>query len=268
MEEFLETINWLKERAEFQPEFGIILGTGLGGMVQKLEIIHSFNYADIPNFPLATAETHAGKLHFAIWAGKKLVVAQGRFHHYEGYNMKQVTYPVRIMKMLGIHTLLISNISGGLNPDYQLSDLVAIEDHINLHVENPLTGPNLKELGPRWPDMHEPYNQELLEKAVEFSKSAGIKIHSGVYASVPGPNLETRAEYKYLARIGADCVGMSTVPEVIVAAHMELRTFAVSAISDICYGKIQKANIEQLLQAASESEPKMIQLFQHLIETA
>ena len=266
MKEFRETVDWLLEKKNFKPEFGIILGTGLGEMVNGLKIISTFNYADIPHFPVATAETHEGKLHFAEWEGKNLVVAQGRFHHYEGYNLKQVTYPVRIMKLLGIHTLLISNISGALNPSYQMSDLVVIEDHINLQTENPLTGPNLSELGPRWPDMSEPYDQNLIFKSIQYAWKENIKIHTGVYACVTGPNLETRAEYKYLSRIGGDCIGMSTVPEVIVAKHMGLRVFAISAISDICYGKIKPVEIEELLEAAKNAEPKMVRIFNFIIE--
>jgi len=265
MKEFQETIQWLRQHSDFQPEFGIILGTGLGRMVEQLEILASYDYSEIPNFPIATAETHAGKLHFAHWAGKKIVVAQGRFHHYEGYNLRQVTFPVRIMKLLGITTLLVSNISGALNPDFQLSDIVIIEDHINLQTENPLTGSNLSEFGPRWPDMSEPYDQNLIQSAMDYAKKSGIVAHRGVYVSVPGPNLETRAEYRYLSRIGADCVGMSTVPEVIVARHMSLRTFAISAISDICYGKIERANIDLLLEAANQAEPKMVQIFKHIV---
>jgi len=268
MKNLQETVQWLLERCPETPQFGIILGTGLGNMVDETEILVSFDYTEIPHFPVATAESHAGKLHLVSWQGKICMVLQGRFHHYEGYSMQQVTYPVRVLKLLGVHTLLISNISGALNSDYQLADLVAIEDHINLHTENPLTGPNLKELGPRWPDMHDAYDPELLQKAMDFSFKEGIPMRRGIYVSVPGPNLETPAEYRYLARTGADCVGMSTVPEVIVARHMSLRVFAISAISDIAYGKIKPANIESLLSAAEKAQPQMTAVFRHLIRHA
>jgi len=266
MKNFYETVQWLRERCPEVPEFGIILGTGLGNMVSETEVLVSFDYKDIPHFPIATAESHAGKLHFVRWQGKICVILQGRFHHYEGYTMQQVTYPVRILKLLGIHTLLISNISGALNPDLKLADLVAMEDHINLHYENPLTGPNLDEFGPRWPDMHGAYDPELLQTALEFARKEEIPMKRGIYVSVPGPNLETPAEYRYLARTGADCVGMSTVPEVIVARHMGLRVFAISAISDIAYGKIKPADIDSLLAAAAKAQPLMTAVFRHIVK--
>jgi purine-nucleoside phosphorylase len=228
-----ESAQFLRERFPVLPEIALILGTGLGDLVGETEILVTLPYTEIPHFPAATAETHAGKLHLAHWAGKTILIFQGRFHAYEGYSMVQVTWPVRVAGILGIHTLLMSNISGALNPNYQLSDLVAVEDHINLQTENPLTGPNLAALGPRWPDMVEAYDAGLLNLAVDFARSQDITLYKGVYASVPGPNLETPAEYRYLSRIGADCVGMSTVPEVLVARHMNLRVFVLSAISDL-----------------------------------
>lgn len=265
IERYRETAAWLKDQISVQPSFGIVLGTGLGDLIKETRVLHSFDYAAIPHFPLATAESHAGKWHLVEWEGRFGIVAQGRFHYYEGYSMQQVVYPVRIMKMLGVENLFISNISGGINQDYRLADLVCLEDHLNLLPENPLTGPNLPEFGPRWPDMLHAYDPAWRNSALEFARANGIRMHSGVYASVPGPNLETPAEYRYLARIGADCVGMSTVPEVIAARHAGMRVFAVSAVSDICYGDIHPANVESLLRAASEAQPKMTAVFRHLI---
>jgi purine-nucleoside phosphorylase len=265
IEHYRESVNWIRARCDLSPQTGIILGTGLGDLVHETKIICCFDYRDIPHFPIATAESHAGKLYVAEWKNKICVIAQGRFHYYEGYSMQQVVYPVRVMKMLGISNLLISNISGGINPEYQLADLVCIEDHIDLQPANPLTGPNLSEFGSRWPDMFQAYDPEMRIAALSFASENGIRMHSGVYASVSGPNLETPAEYRYLSRIGADCVGMSTVPEVIAARHMGLRTFAISAISDICYGEIKPANISSLLKAAAEAQPHMTAVFGHLI---
>jgi purine-nucleoside phosphorylase len=265
IEHFQESVNWIRARCDLSPQTGIILGTGLGDLVHETKIICCFDYRDIPHFPIATAESHAGKLYVAEWKNKICVIAQGRFHYYEGYSMQQVVYPVRVMKMLGISNLLISNISGGINPEYQLADLVCIEDHIDLQSANPLTGPNLSEFGSRWPDMFQAYDPEMRIAALSFASENGIRMHSGVYVSVSGPNLETPAEYRFLARIGADCVGMSTVPEVIAARHMGLRTFAISAISDICYGEIKPANISSLLKAAAEAQPHMTAVFGHLI---
>ena len=266
MEAYRESADFIKAGFSGQPDFGIILGTGLGDLVKETRIIRSFDYRDIPHFPLATAESHAGKLHAVEWQGKTGFIAQGRFHFYEGYSMQQVVYPVRVMKLLGVENLLISNISGGINPEYRLADLVCIEDHINLQPSNPLTGPNLPEFGHRWPDMLHAYDPQWRKSALDFAAENGIRMHSGVYASVPGPNLETPAEYRYLGRIGADCVGMSTVPEVIAARHAGMRVLAVSAISDICYGEIHPADIQKLLRAAAEAQPKITAVFRNLIE--
>jgi purine-nucleoside phosphorylase len=262
---YRESADWCRQWFSEKLDFGIILGTGLGNLVAETRVLHSFDYAAIPYFPLATAESHAGKWHVVEWEGKTGIVAQGRFHFYEGYSMQQVVYPVRVMKLLGIDKLLISNISGGINPDYQLADLVCIEDHVNLQPGNPLIGPNLPQFGPRWPDMLDAYDPEWRKLAMAFASQNDIRLHPGVYASVSGPNLETPAEYRYLSRIGADCVGMSTVPEVIAARHAGMRVFALSAISDICYGELHPANIENLLKAAAEAQPKMTAIFRHLV---
>ena len=265
LENLHETVAYIRQHTLMQPVYGIVLGTGLGQLVEEMEIEATLDYRDIPHYPIATAESHAGKLHFGRLAGTEVVVAQGRFHYYEGYTMQQVTYPVRVMKLLGMQKLLMSNISGGLNLGYELGDLIGVEDHINLHFENPLTGPNLNALGPRWPNMNQPYDPAMLDKAEAFCASAGYPFKRGVYVSLPGPNLETPAEYRYLRLIGADCVGMSTVPEVIVARHMAVPTFVLSIITDLAYGEIKPVSIEQLLAVAAEAQPKMTAVFKHLV---
>ena len=227
------TTDYIKKKiGDFEPEIGIILGTGLGGLVEDIEILHSLMYSNIPNFPISTLEFHSGKLIFGMLSGKKVVAMQGRLHYYEGYDMKQITFPVRVMKMLGIQKLFVSNASGALNPDYRKGDLMIIHDHINMQSDNPLRGRNTASLGPRFPDMSEPYDRTMIEKGMEIAHKNNIRCHSGVYVSVNGPNLETRAEYRFLRLIGADSVGMSTVPEVIVANHMALPVFAISVLTD------------------------------------
>lgn len=261
-----QTVAHIRQYTQMKPVYGIILGTGLGQLVDEMEIETTLDYRDLPHYPIATAESHAGKLHFGRLAGQQVVVAQGRFHYYEGYTMQQVTYPVRVMKLLGMQKLLMSNISGGLNPGYDLSDLIGIEDHINLHFENPLAGPNLNTLGPRWPNMNEPYDLRMLDQAEAFCDEEGYRFKRGVYVSLPGPNLETPAEYRYLRLIGADCVGMSTVPEVIVARHMAVPTFVLSIITDLAYGEIKPVGIEQLLAVAAKAQPRMTAIFKHLVQ--
>lgn len=262
-----ESLDYIRTQCALKVDYGIILGTGLGDLVNQVEIDVVIDYSDIPHFPVSTVETHKGKLIFGRLEGKNVVVMQGRFHYYEGYSMQQVTYPVRVMKQLGIQKLFISNIAGGINPNFELADLMVIEDHINLQPDNPLLGKNEDSLGPRWPDMFAPYNREMIDRALKFGKSQGYRIHEGVYASVAGPNLETRAEYRYLATIGADAVGMSTVPEVIVARHMNILVFACSVISDLCYPeKLKPADINELLQAAADAQPRLTALFCSLIK--
>jgi purine-nucleoside phosphorylase len=263
-----ETAEFLKRKiVDFQPEIGIILGTGLGSLVNDIDVKHSFSYDEIPNFPVSTVEEHAGKLIFGLLENKPVVVMQGRFHYYEGYSMTEVTFPVRVLKLLGINNLFVSNAAGGINPQFKHSDLMLINDHINLLPENPLVGKNIDELGPRWPDMFNAYDKELVEKGLKIAKEEGISAYQGVYASVPGPNLETPAEYKYLSVIGADAVGMSTVPEIIVARHMGIPCFAVSVITDLCYPEaIEPCSIEKIIAAASKAEPKMTLLFKQLIK--
>lgn len=268
MEKIKATAAYIAQKTnDFKPKYGIILGTGLGSLINDVEIAYTLSYEEIPNFPISTVEVHEGKLVFGKLEGQEVVVMQGRFHYYEGYNMQEITFPVRVMKMLGIEKLFVSNAAGGINSSYQLSDLMVLSDHINLLPENPLRGKNLDELGPRWPDMFETYDKSMVNEALKIGEKHGINVHSGVYASVPGPNLETPAEYKYLQTIGADAVGMSTVPEVIVARHMALPIFAVSVITDLCYpGALEPVNIEKILAAAYKAEPHMTFLIKELIK--
>lgn len=245
---------------------GIILGTGLGGLVKNIDIEYEFDYKDLPYFPLSTVESHSGKLIFGKIEGKKVVAMQGRFHYYEGYSMKEITYPVRVMKFLGVKTLLVSNACGGLNPQFRRGDLMIIEDHINLLGDSPLIGENEETLGPRFPDMSEPYSKKLIELAEDCSLELKIKIKKGVYAAVTGPNLETRAEYRYLRYIGADVVGMSTVPENIVANHMNIEVLGISIITDECFPEnLKPVNLSEIIEAANSAEPKMTSVFTKVI---
>lgn len=267
LDQVINTTQYLKKIVgDFEPEFGIILGTGLGGLVTEIEVKHEILYSRIPDFPIATVEFHTGKLIFGILSGKKVVAMSGRFHYYEGYSMRQITFPVRVMKLLGIKKLFISNAGGCLNTDYKKGDLVIIEDHINLQHDNPLRGRNYEHFGPRFPDMSAPYDPEMIKMAVDIAKKNNITAHTGVYVSVSGPNLETRAEYRYLKIIGADVVGMSTVPEVIVANHMSIPVFAVSVITDEGFPETLKpVSIEDIFAVASEAEPKMTLIMKELI---
>ncbi|HXH99948.1 MAG TPA: purine-nucleoside phosphorylase [Sphingobacteriaceae bacterium] len=261
------TTEYIKRKTgDFEPEIGIILGTGLGGLVNEIEIEHKLMYSNIPNFPISTLEFHSGKLIFGVLGGKKVIAMQGRLHHYEGYDMKSITFPVRVMKMLGIKYLLVSNASGALNPDFRKGDLMIIEDHINLQVDNPLRGRNLDSLGPRFPDMSEPYNKKLVESGLEIAKNNTITCHKGVYVSVSGPNLETKAEYRFLRIIGGDAVGMSTVPEVIVANHMALPVFAISVLTDEGFpDDLKPVSLQDIIQIAEDAEPNMTLILKELI---
>ncbi len=263
---YLESVDYIKSRTKINPSLGIILGTGLGGLVKEIEIIDEIPYDQIPHFPLSTVESHSGKLIFGKLGGKDVVAMQGRFHYYEGYNMTQVTYPVRVMKLLGIEKLFVSNASGGLNPEFSVGEIMVIEDHISLFPINPLIGKNLDEFGPRFPDMSEPYDKSLIALAKEVAHDHQIKISTGVYLGLTGPSLETPAEYKYLRTIGADAVGMSTVPEIIVARHMEIPCFAISIITDLGVpGKIKKVSLEEVIEVATRQEPKMTLILKELI---
>jgi purine-nucleoside phosphorylase len=245
---------------------GIILGTGLGSLGNQIEVELEIDYKDIPHFPLSTVESHSGKLIFGTLSGKKVVAMKGRFHYYEGYSMKEVTLPVRVMKKLGVSTLLVSNACGGLNPLQEVGDVMIISDHINMFSENPLRGQNYEELGPRFPDMSDTYSVDLMEKALNIAESHGIKIHRGVYVGVEGPNLETPAEYRYFRIIGGDAVGMSTVPEVLVARHAGMEVFGISAITDLgVEGRIHKVSLADVLAAAAKAEPVMSLIMRELV---
>ncbi|MCO4292087.1 purine-nucleoside phosphorylase [Solitalea sp. MAHUQ-68] len=263
------TIEHIEKRINgFQPEIGVILGTGLGKLVEDIEIKYELMYSNIPNFPISTVEFHAGKLIFGTLNGKNVVAMQGRLHYYEGYSMQQITFPVRVMQLLGIKQLLVSNACGCLNPDYRKGDLMIIDDHINLLPDNPLRGHNYDTLGPRFPDMSAPYDKVMIKKAEQIAVANNIVAHTGVYVSVPGPNLETRAEYKYLRIIGGDVVGMSTVPEVIVANHMGLPVFAISVITDECFPEtLTKVSIDEIVTVAQLAEPKMTLILKELISS-
>jgi purine-nucleoside phosphorylase len=260
-----ESATFLKERTNYKPQVGIILGTGLGGLVAEIEIEHSISYKDIPHFPVSTVEGHSGRLIFGNLGGKQVVAMQGRFHFYEGYSMEKVTFPVRVMKFLGIKHLIVSNASGGVNPDYEVGDLMILSDHINL-IPNPLIGSNIDELGPRFPDMSESYCKNLITKAENIAKANKIPVQKGVYVALTGPTLETPAEYKYMRIIGGDTVGMSTAPEVIVARHMYIPCFAMSVITDLGVpGKIQKVSHSEIQKIAEIAEPKLTLIIKELI---
>ena len=260
-----ESANFITEKTNFIPEIGIILGTGLGGLVSEIEIEHSLPYNEIPNFPLSTVEGHSGRLILGILGGKKVVAMQGRFHFYEGYSMEKVTFPVRVMKFLGIKNLILSNASGGVNPDYEIGDLMILEDHICL-IPNPLIGANLDELGSRFPDMSDPYCKDMIQIAQQIASENNLPIQKGVYVALTGPTLETPAEYKYMRIIGGDTVGMSTAPEVIVARHMGISCFAMSVITDLGVpGKIQKVTHEEIQKVSEVAEPKLTLIIKQLI---
>ena len=264
--QFKESVAFIKTRTSVEPTIGIILGTGLGGLVKEINVIDEIPYQDIPNFPVSTVESHSGKLIFGELGGKKVVAMQGRFHFYEGYDMKQVTFPVRVMKLLGIERLFVSNASGGVNPDFIVGEIMIQNDHINLFPAHPLIGKNFDELGPRFPDMSEPYDPEMIALAQKIAAENDIRVAVGTYAGLTGPTLETPAEYGYVRAIGADAVGMSTVPEVIVARHMDIPCFAISIITDLGVpGKIQKVSVQDVIEVASRQEPKMTLIMRELI---
>jgi len=263
-----ETVSYLKQKGFDNPEIGIILGTGLGQLINEITIIKEVSYNHIPNFPTATVEFHKGKLVFGEIENKKVVVMQGRFHVYEGYTLQDVTFPVRIMEKLGIKTLLVSNAAGAINLNFKKGELMLIEDHINLQGSSPLAFKGVEHLGERFTDMSAPYDETLNSKFKSIAKANHITLHEGVYASVVGPQLETRAEYRMLKIIGADAVGMSTVPEIIVANHLKLKVAAVSVLTDECDpDNLEPVNIQDIIAQASKAEPNMIILFKELIKT-
>lgn len=262
-----ETLAYIKSKTDFKPQIGIILGTGLGGLVQEVDVAFEFPYNELPHFPVSTVESHAGKLILGKIENKNVLVMQGRFHYYEGYSMKEITFPVRIMGELGIKHLLISNASGGMNPQFRKGDLMIIDDHINLLGSNPLIGPNLDEYGPRFPDMSEPYSRRLIAMAEQIALEHKIKLQKGVFVAVPGPNLETKAEYRFLRFIGADSVGMSTVPEDIVAVHMGMEVFGISVITDECFpDALEPVNVAEIIRIANNTEPKLTLLMKQIVK--
>jgi purine-nucleoside phosphorylase len=264
-----EAVAHIRTRTSSAPEIGIILGTGLGGLVRDIDVETVIDYAEIPHFPLSTVESHHGRLIFGTLGGARIVAMQGRFHYYEGYTMKQITFPVRVMAKgagLGVRTLLISNAAGGMNPGFSRGDLMIITDHINLLGANPLIGPNDADLGPRFPDMSEPYSRRLADLAGTVARGKGLAVRSGVFVAVPGPNLETRAEYRFLRGIGADAVGMSTVPETIAAVHMGLEVLGISIITDECFpDTLKPADIREIIRVAGEAEPKLTAIFSEVV---
>jgi purine-nucleoside phosphorylase len=261
------TLGVIRKYTSENYPIGIILGTGLGGLVKEINVKHQINYEDLPHFPISTVESHHGKLIFGEINGKNVVAMQGRFHYYEGYSMQQITYPVRVMKFLGVKTLLVSNACGGMNPDYRRGDVMIMIDHINMLGDNPLIGKNEDELGPRFPDMSEPYNLELIELAENIALENKIKVQKGVYVAVPGPNLETRAEYRFLRATSADVVGMSTIPENIVANHMGMKVLGISIVTDECFpDSLKPVNVEEIIATAMQAEPKMTLIMKELIK--
>ena len=266
MKKLREAVSFLKSKGIEKPEIGIILGTGLGSLADDVQVEISLDYKNIPHFPLSTVESHSGKLIYGVLGGKKVLVMSGRFHFYEGYSQQEITFPVRVMKMLGINYLLVSNAAGAINLDLPKASLMIIDDHINMLPGNPLVGKNLDELGPRFPDMSRPYDPELISKMENIATKNGIKISKGVYVAWIGPNMETRAEYRFIKLMGADAVGMSTVPEVIVANHMGMRVAAISVITDHCNpDNLEPANIENIIHNAMKAEKDLVLLFESLI---
>lgn len=263
-----ETTEYLQNKGFDNPEIGIILGTGLGQLINDVDILHEVSYNHIPNFPTATVEFHKGKLIYGILEDKKVIIMQGRFHIYEGYSLQDVTYPVRVMEKLGIHTLLVSNASGAINLNFKKGELMLIDDHINLQGSSPLAFKGVEHLGERFTDMSAPYNSDINSKFLAIAKNKNIMLHKGVYASVVGPQLETRAEYRILKTLGADAVGMSTVPEIIVANHLNLKAAAVSVLTDECDpDNLKPVDISEIIAMAEKAEPNMIVLFRELIKS-
>ena len=264
-----EAIDFIRSKTKLRPEIGIILGTGLGGLAKEIRKETVIDYEEIPHFPVSTVESHHGKLIFGRLGGKKVVAMQGRFHFYEGYTMQQITFPVRVMGAkggLGVKSLLISNAAGGLNPFYRRGDLMIVADHINLLGDNPLIGPNDDELGPRFPDMSQAYSRNLIALAEAVALDEKIRVQKGVYVAMTGPNLETAAEYRFLRIIGADAVGMSTIPETIVANHMGMKVFGVSIITDECFpDALKPTNVEEIIAIANRAEPKLTRLMKEVV---
>ena len=256
-----ESVEFIKSQWNHEAKAGIILGTGLGSLVEQIDVGASIDYGDIPNFPKSTATSHKGRLVCGMLNGLPVIAMEGRLHMYEGYPLKEITLPVRVMKAMGAGLLVVSNACGGLNPNYKAGDIMMIEDQINLMGDNPLIGINDDRLGPRFPDMCEPYTQSLIDRALAIGRKEDMVVHKGVFVAVAGPNLETRAEYRFLRLIGADVVGMSTVPEVIVAVHSEMRVVGFSVITDMCLpDALEPANVDEIIRIAGEAEPRLTKL--------
>ena len=256
----------IRSRGRVAPEIGIILGTGLGDLATQIDVEAEIPYDEIPNFPLATVESHSGRLLLGRLEGRAVVAMQGRFHRYEGYTLREVTFPVRVMRALGARALIVSNACGAMNPLWEVGDLMLIADHINLLGDNPLIGPNAEELGPRFPDMSQPYDRDLQRIALEVAADRKIRLHRGVYVAVPGPSLETPAEYRFLRAIGADVVGMSTVPEVIVAVHAGMRVLGVSILTDACLpDALEPADVQTIIAVARRAEPNLSALVRGVV---
>lgn len=262
-----ETKEFIQSKTKIQPQIAIILGTGIGDLANIIDIDITIPYKDIPHFAVSTVESHSGNLIFGNMNGKEVVIMQGRLHFYEGYSIQDVVYPIRTAKIIGVETIIVTNASGGMNPNYELSDLVLITDHINLMGVNPLIGPNIDELGPRFPDMSNPYEKEYIKLAEDIALENKIRLHKGVYVGVAGPNLETAAEYRFLRMIGADVVGMSLVAEDIAAVHCGLKVIAVAFVTDLCFpDNLKPALLEHILETAKKAEPKMNQLVSELVK--
>lgn len=265
-EQVQETVSFIKEKTNFTPEYGVILGSGLGSFTNDIQIEFTLLYNEIPNFPVSTVEGHKGALVFGIIGTKKVVAMQGRFHFYEGYSMKEVTFPVRVMKFLGVQKLIVSNASGGVNPNFAVGDIMLIKDHVNMMPEHPLRGKNDERFGPRFVNMSEAYSKKMIEIAKDLAQKLNIEVQEGIYLGLQGPTFETLAEYKMVKNMGADCVGMSTVPEVIVARHMAMETFGLSVITDMGDEEnIETISHDEVLEAAKNAEPKVRLLIKELI---
>lgn len=265
-EKVQQTVDYIKGKTGFTPQYGVILGSGLGGFTNDIEIEFTLPYNEIPNFPVSTVAGHKGALIFGKIADRKVVAMQGRFHYYEGYTMQEVTFPVRVMKYLGVERLIVSNASGGVNPLYKVGDIVFIHDHINMMPEHPLRGRNDERFGPRFVNMSQPYSPDMIKAAAEIAMNLSIIVKHGIYLGLQGPTFETLAEYRLVKILGADCVGMSTVPEVIVARHMDMEVFGISVITDMGEeGSIGEVSHEEVLLAAKNAEPKVRNIIKELI---
>ena len=265
-EQVQETVSYIKQKTNFTPEYGVILGSGLGNFTDDLQIACTLPYTEIPNFPVSTVEGHAGALVFGTIGNKKVVAMQGRFHFYEGYSMKEVTFPVRVLKYLGVEKLIVSNASGGVNANYEVGSIVILTDHINMMPEHPLRGKNDERFGPRFVNMSEPYSKSMIAKVKDLATKNDITVHEGIYMGLQGPTFETLSEYRMVKKLGADCVGMSTVPEVIVARHMDLETFGISVITDMGNEEsIETITHAEVLEAAKKAEPIVRKLICELI---